>query len=220
LALSEDHLQYTVPSRFVLLRLSEWAALLAGNHASGYAWITCYTLDTHVWGAVNGEQPQAQSWWKTLPGVLTAIAGILTATTGLLVVLNQMGILPGKPSPFAGQRQGVVVSPPPPADICTRLEGRSLELNANEHQGVIGPIHLSREIGGGYKFDTSARFTSEPTDPVSGTCRNGAIDFVRTRQTEFTQRYVGSINGDGATGHFSHNSPAPTWAWSGRIVAP
>jgi hypothetical protein len=176
--------------------------------------------------AVNDKQPQARSWWKTLPGLLTAIAGILTATTGLLLALNQMGILPRKPSlppvvpaqPKAPPR--LFVPPPPPADICTRLEGRSLELNANERQGVIGPIHLSAEIGGPYKFDTSARFTNEPTDPVSGTCRNGALDFVRTRQSQFTQRYVGSINGDGATGHFSHNSPALTWAWSGRIVPP
>ena len=182
---------------------------------------------------MNDEKTQARSWWKTLPGVLTAIAGILTATTGLLVALNQMGILPHKPSqmpvpharlpvpPLAGQGQGVVVPPPPAApDICARLEGRSLELNANEHQGVIGPIHLSQGMGGAYQFDTIARFPSEPTDPVSGTCRNGSLEFVRTRQSVFTQKYVGSITGVNAGGRFSHNSPAPTWPWSGRIVPP
>ena len=169
---------------------------------------------------MNDEQTQARSWWKTLPGVLTAIAGILTATTGLLVALNQMGILSHKQS-LAGQGQVVVVSPPPPPpDICTRLEGRSLELNANGHQGVIGPIHLSREMGGPYRFDATASFTGEPTDPVSGTCRNGALDFVRTRQSVFTQTYVGSFTGVNAEGRFSHNSPAATWPWSGRIVQP
>lgn len=181
---------------------------------------------------MNEEQPQARSWWKTLPGVLTAIAGILTATTGLIIALNQAGLLPRKSSqvavspsrssalPLGGQGQVVNVPPPPPPDICTRLEGRSLELNANQHQGVMGPIRLSRGPGGAYQFDTSARFTNEPTDPASGTCRNGALEFVRTRQAVFSQRYVGSINGDGVTGQFSHNSPRLEWPWSGRIVSP
>jgi len=75
-------------------------------------------------------------------------------------------------------------------------------------------------MGGPYRFDATASFTGEPTDPVSGTCRNGALDFVRTRQSVFTQTYVGSFTGVNAEGRFSHNSPAATWPWSGRIVQP
>lgn len=38
------------------------------------------------------EQQKPQSWWRTIPGVLTAIAGIITAITGLIVALNQTGM--------------------------------------------------------------------------------------------------------------------------------
>jgi hypothetical protein len=43
-----------------------------------------------------GEPPKPQSWWQTLPGVLTAVATIITAATGLIVALNQAGVLSGK----------------------------------------------------------------------------------------------------------------------------
>jgi hypothetical protein len=49
------------------------------------------------------EEPRAGSWWKTLPGVLTAVAGLITAVTGLIVALHQ--ILPGSSSH---------TTPPPP----------------------------------------------------------------------------------------------------------
>ena len=35
--------------------------------------------------------PKSQSWWQTLPGILTAVAGFITATTGLILALNQIG---------------------------------------------------------------------------------------------------------------------------------
>jgi hypothetical protein len=37
------------------------------------------------------EQPKPQSWWQTLPGILTAAAAIITAITGLVVALHQVG---------------------------------------------------------------------------------------------------------------------------------
>lgn len=37
-------------------------------------------------------EPESQSWWKTLPGLLTAAAAIITAVTGLIVALHQTGI--------------------------------------------------------------------------------------------------------------------------------
>ena len=39
------------------------------------------------------EEPKSQSWWQTVPGVLTATAGIITAVAGLVVALHQAGIL-------------------------------------------------------------------------------------------------------------------------------
>lgn len=37
------------------------------------------------------EPSKSQSWWQTLPGILTAVAAIITAITGLIVALNQAG---------------------------------------------------------------------------------------------------------------------------------
>ncbi|MBL8190197.1 MAG: hypothetical protein JNK38_19430 [Acidobacteria bacterium] len=38
------------------------------------------------------EPAKSQSWWQTLPGILTAVAAIITATTGLIVALNNAGV--------------------------------------------------------------------------------------------------------------------------------
>ena len=34
------------------------------------------------------EETKQQSWWQTLPGVLTAAGALLTAVTGLIVVMR------------------------------------------------------------------------------------------------------------------------------------
>lgn len=39
------------------------------------------------------EDSKAQSWWQTLPGILTATAGIITAIAGLIAVLYQVGFV-------------------------------------------------------------------------------------------------------------------------------
>ena len=38
------------------------------------------------------EKSSTKGFWKTLPGIITAIAGAITAITGLLVALNQIGV--------------------------------------------------------------------------------------------------------------------------------
>src|SRR5216683_4094668 len=35
------------------------------------------------------------SWWRTLPGIVTAVAGAITAVTGLIIALNQAGLMSG-----------------------------------------------------------------------------------------------------------------------------
>jgi hypothetical protein len=42
---------------------------------------------------MSNPDPGKESWWRTAPGLLTAIAGVLTALTGLIVGLNQTGLL-------------------------------------------------------------------------------------------------------------------------------
>jgi hypothetical protein len=37
-------------------------------------------------------EPRPNSWWQTLPGILTAAGAIITAVTGLVIALNQAGL--------------------------------------------------------------------------------------------------------------------------------
>jgi hypothetical protein len=46
--------------------------------------------------AVDSNLPgKSQSWWTTLPGMLTGLAAAITAVTGLIVALHQAGIMRG-----------------------------------------------------------------------------------------------------------------------------
>jgi hypothetical protein len=38
------------------------------------------------------DKPTRQSWWQTVPGILTAAAATITAVTGLIVALQQAGV--------------------------------------------------------------------------------------------------------------------------------
>ena len=49
----------------------------------------------------SAADSKKESWWQTLPGMLTATAGIITAVGGLLLVLHQVGLLGGKSAPAA-----------------------------------------------------------------------------------------------------------------------
>jgi hypothetical protein len=45
------------------------------------------------------EDAGRQSWWQTVPGVLTALAGVIGAIAGLITVLTQTGFWAHKESP-------------------------------------------------------------------------------------------------------------------------
>ena len=63
-----------------------------------------------------------ESWWQTLPGIVTAIAGAITAVGGLLLTLNQIGWIGGssdgasqpvdQPAAIAASAGGSAASPP------------------------------------------------------------------------------------------------------------
>ena len=40
---------------------------------------------------MDEEKKSKDSWWHTIPGVLTAIAAVITAVTGLIGVFHQIG---------------------------------------------------------------------------------------------------------------------------------
>jgi hypothetical protein len=54
---------------------------------------------------------KSQSWWQTLPGLITAIAGTITAIEGLLAGLNQVGLLPSTTTKSANSLASAPSSP-------------------------------------------------------------------------------------------------------------
>jgi len=62
------------------------------------------------------EEKSDGSWWKTLPGVMTAIATMLTAVGGLIMTLHQTGIIG---SANQQQTQEKSVATEAPAELST-----------------------------------------------------------------------------------------------------
>jgi hypothetical protein len=54
-----------------------------------------------------GDEGKPQSWWQTLPGILTSITATITAVAGLLAVIHQLS---SSPAPGV-QQPASVVSP-------------------------------------------------------------------------------------------------------------
>ncbi len=87
-------------------------------------------------------EPSKQSWWHTIPGILTAVAGLITAVTGMIIALHQIGVFGGESetSTAATQQSSTPASTTTTAENNTRL-GKAKELAANAH--IISPAHLS-----------------------------------------------------------------------------
>jgi hypothetical protein len=57
---------------------------------------------------------KSASWWKTLPGILTASAGVITALTGLVVAILQHGKPEARDAPEPAAHTTPVSVPPAP----------------------------------------------------------------------------------------------------------
>jgi hypothetical protein len=86
------------------------------------------------------DEAKPQSWWQTLPGILTSATATITAVAGLLAVLHQLS---SKPAPPIAQPTAMV-SPPaqsaaspiaaPPSAISTASGTNA----GGEHQVLTG----------------------------------------------------------------------------------
>ena len=63
------------------------------------------------------DDTKAQSWWSTLPGILTAVAGVLTAATGLVAAIKQLGLFDHAPSPAPVVQPGGTTANSTPAIV-------------------------------------------------------------------------------------------------------
>jgi hypothetical protein len=55
---------------------------------------------------MTDDTARTRGFWRTAPGVLTAVAALITAVGGLLAVLLQLGIISASPKPAAVSSQG------------------------------------------------------------------------------------------------------------------
>lgn len=53
----------------------------------------------------------SQSWWQTLPGILTAVAAIITASTGLIIALSQIGVFSSDSKPTSSTPASTIALP-------------------------------------------------------------------------------------------------------------
>jgi hypothetical protein len=139
------------------------------------------------------------SFWRTLPGLLTAIAGVVTAVTGLLVALPRIGLLE-REAPPANIRE----APPenireaPPANISGVWVA-----NVTYSWGVTQKERFSLQADGTRVIGT-ATFLGVPRAAADGTLAGDTVSFsVRGEELLGSDRrpyqltYRGTVVGGG-----------------------
>ena len=80
----------------------------------------------------SDDERKPQSWWTTLPGILTTAAGIITALTGLIVALNQVGVFQRAPQPAPTMKAPQSTQPSPELSTFTYASHKPNDLK-KEH---------------------------------------------------------------------------------------
>jgi hypothetical protein len=64
-------------------------------------------------------------------------------------------------------------------DLCKSIVGKSIAVDANSYQGIIGSSGISLADDGkeGFSFSTTAAFVNEPVDQVVGNCSETSLYF-------------------------------------------
>ena len=124
------------------------------------------------------EEPKQQSWWQTLPGILTAIGAVLTAVTGLIVALrpndqSKMTSVPPSPIPTVTRQ-----APPVPNisgvwrdnwGTVSQLtqDGNAFQFTA---EGISCRGGYFRSSGSGRITENSVQNTYQSNLPSQGSC--------------------------------------------------
>jgi hypothetical protein len=117
------------------------------------------------------------SFWRTIPGLLTALAGVITAVTGLLLALPKVGLIGGE------------AAPAPAASIASSVAGaRETAPPATDISGVWsatvtyswGATHKERFAlqGDGARVVGTATFLGSPRGVMGGTREGDTISFT------------------------------------------
>ncbi|KDN24151.1 hypothetical protein [Amycolatopsis rifamycinica] len=124
------------------------------------------------------------SFWKTAPGVLTAVAGVIAAVGGLLAILFQVGVLGGgdEPPPAAS---GVASSSAVVSSTVRFCIGAGTGINLNDSLDVafekMSGLEIARSdpaLSAGGKATVKVHLTSGKD--LSGTITSGCDFFAQT----------------------------------------
>lgn len=93
----------------------------------------------------GAEEPKSQSWWETVPSILTALVGTITAVAGLVVALHQGGIFNKEEKKRDLQTQTSIESPREQVQQTKKLGqlAGSYEEAACYDEAAVNPIVVS-----------------------------------------------------------------------------
>ncbi|MEC5385205.1 hypothetical protein VVD49_05690 [Uliginosibacterium sp. H3] len=117
-----------------------------------------------------------QSWWQTLPGIMTAAAGCISAITALIIALHQAGLFKAEDKAAEPSPAAVLAAEPPAAGV---------------HKGGADIAQPAGQPGPATGQDTSAEHGNAPSG------RLGAPD-DKALLAELEQANVGNSVGKGA----------------------
>jgi hypothetical protein len=129
------------------------------------------------------EEGRTEGFWRTIPGVLTALAGTISAVAGLVIALSQAGLMgsgPERPPPDGPAIDGVwtaqVIYP-----WATHRETFDFRVEEGKIHGTASFLGLPRAIEEGTVAGQKVSFLTR------------AEQLLGTEQTSFENRYDGSI---------------------------
>ncbi len=97
-------------------------------------------------GGKSNEKPQ--SWWGTLPGILTGIAGIITALGGLILAWNSISPRPTPTAPPTFNSAPVISCPDYFDGLKQQTKPIKVELDRLQYQIDIAPAKVESDFIG------------------------------------------------------------------------
>jgi hypothetical protein len=129
----------------------------------------------------DDDDEEGPSWFRTLPGVLTAIAGVITAITGLVIGLSQTDLFGDEePPPAAAPSTPAGLTPAEPRTSVTEVAVTNLDYLFQSPSGNIGCEMGTTDRQAFARCEIGLRTWSAPARPES--CEGGWGDRVELRQ--------------------------------------
>jgi hypothetical protein len=161
------------------------------------------------------DEPKPQSWWQTLPGILTAVAAVLTAVTGLIVALR--GGTPSAPGGTAAPLPAIPAAPaaPQPANVIPAASPPAARTADAVADSPSTPASAAA-------IDVSGLWMSSDGEPTRITQHGKRIEFVSDGIScmNTSSRMQGEGNLDGYRVEVLYNSTLPSQGRCSGMLTP